>query len=45
MRILIVEDDLTLGKLIKIALENQRYIVDLVNDDSECFSAIKSTDY
>jgi DNA-binding response OmpR family regulator len=35
MRILIVEDDLTLGKLIKIALENQRYIVDWVNDDSE----------
>lgn len=45
MRILIVEDDLTLGKLIKIALENQRYIVDWVNDDSECLSAIKSTDY
>jgi len=45
MRILIVEDDLTLGKLIKIALENQRYIVDWVIDDSEFFSAIKSTHY
>jgi two-component system response regulator QseB len=45
MRILIVEDDLTLGKLIRIALENQRYIVDWVIDDSEFFSAIKSTHY
>ena len=45
MRILIVEDDLMLGKLIRIALENQRYIVDWVIDDSEFFSAIKSTHY
>jgi DNA-binding response OmpR family regulator len=30
MRILIVEDDLILGKLIKIALENQNYLSDWV---------------
>ena len=45
MRILIVEDDLIFGKLIKTALENQHYIVDLAIDDSECFHAIKSFSY
>lgn len=32
MKILIVEDDLMLGKLIKIALEDQKFIVDWVID-------------
>lgn len=45
MRILIVEDDLILGKLIKIALENQNYLSDWVVDDSECFCALKSVEY
>lgn len=45
MRILIVEDDLILGKLIKIALENQNYLVDWVVDDSECFCALKTVEY
>ena len=45
MRILIVEDVLILGKLIKIALENQNYLVDWVVDDSECFCALKTVEY
>lgn len=45
MKILIVEDDLMLGKLIKIALEDQKFIVDWVIDKTECYQALSLGEY
>ncbi|MFM7621209.1 MAG: response regulator [Alphaproteobacteria bacterium] len=45
MKILIVEDDLMLGKLIKIALEDQKFIVDWVIDKAECYQALSLSEY
>lgn len=45
MKILIVEDDLMLGKLIKIALEDQKFITDWVTDKAECYQALSLSEY
>jgi len=45
MKILIVEDDLMLGKLIKIALEDQKFIVDWVIDKAECYQVLLLSEY
>ena len=45
MRILIVEDDLMLGKSIKNALENENNVVDWVTDSELCEAAIKTAEF
>lgn len=45
MRILLVEDDLALGRAIKIALENENNVVDLVHDAQSCEAAIATTKF
>lgn len=45
MRILLVEDDLMLGKAVKNALENQGNVVDLVTDAESCEAAIKTANF
>jgi two-component system response regulator QseB len=45
MRILLAEDDLMLGKIVKIALENEGNIVDWVTDGELCETAIASTNF
>lgn len=45
MKILIVEDDLMLGRLIKIALEDHKFITDWVIDKAECYQALTLSEY
>lgn len=45
MRILLVEDDMMLGKAIKYALEIQNNVVDLVSDGESCEAAFKTTNF
>lgn len=45
MRILLVEDDLMLGKALKETLENQHYVVDWVTDAELCKLAIRNTKF
>lgn len=45
MRILLAEDDSMLGKIVKIALENEGNIIDLVTDGELCEAAIASTNF
>lgn len=45
MRILLVEDDLMLGKAVKDSLENQNYVVDWVTDCELCELAIRNTKF
>lgn len=45
MRILLAEDDLMLGKVVKSALENDGNIVDLVTDGELCEAAIATTNF
>jgi len=45
MRILLVEDDIMLGKTVKEALEYENHIVDLVEDGQSCESAIATTNF
>lgn len=45
MRILLVEDDLMLGKAIKETLENQNYVVDWVTNAELCELAVHNTKF
>ncbi len=45
MRILLVEDDLMLGKAVKESLENQNYVVDWVTDSELCELAIRNAKF
>lgn len=45
MRILLVEDDIMLGKAIKTALENENNVVDLMVDADSCEAALKTTTF
>lgn len=45
MRILLVEDDLMIGKAIKNALEDERDVVDWVTDGESCEAALKTTKF
>lgn len=45
MRILLAEDDLMLGKIVKSALENDGNIVDLVVDGELCEAALSTTNF
>lgn len=45
MRILLAEDDLMLGKVVKSALENDGNIVDLVVDGELCEAALATTNF
>ncbi len=45
MRILLAEDDLMLGKVVKSALENDGNIVDLVADGELCEAALATTNF
>ncbi len=45
MRILLLEDDLMLGKAIKNALESSNYVADWVTNFEDCEAALKTTNF
>lgn len=45
MRILLVEDDIMLGKTVQQAIEQENHVVDLVNDALSCETAIATTKF
>jgi DNA-binding response OmpR family regulator len=45
MRILLVEDDIMLGRTVKEAIEQEHYVVDLVGDAMMCEAAIATTNF
>ena len=45
MRILLVEDDVTIARLLKEGLEDESYAVDVVNDGSEGYRTATADDY
>ena len=45
MRILLVEDDVTIARLLKEGLEDESYAVDVVNDGSEGYRTAAADDY
>lgn len=45
MKILLLEDDLMLGKTVKSALENENNIVDWVVDAASCEAALATTKF
>lgn len=45
MRILLVEDDLMLGKAVKQAIEQENFVVDLVENASLCEAALATTKF
>ena len=45
MRILLVEDDVTIARLLKEGLEDESYAVDVVNDGSEGYLTAAADDY
>lgn len=45
MRILLVEDDVTIARLLKEGLEDESYAVDVVHDGNEGYRTAAADDY
>ena len=45
MRVLLIEDDVTITRLLKEGLEDESYAVDVVNDGSEGYRTAATDDY
>ena len=45
MRILLVEDDVTIARLLKEGLEDESYAVDVVHDGNEGYRTTAADDY
>ena len=45
MRVLVVEDEIRMAKLIKQGLEEDQYAVDMIHDGTEVFDWVHTADY